>query len=432
MDYQFVEVSHASVHLALALLGLALACFFVIELHHENLERKSRQSKSLYSIEYSPQVNDSILQETELYANAMSEDSRSGHMTPRRVKRRSHTRNSARSNKSSLHRTRRSSARSSISSTRNKTVNPVTRLINQTGATGTARGALDSSTSNDENIRQMEDSPSNQPQYGQINPAYESSRPNSIYSASSRAQADLSRPVSALTSYSNFHGQRKPLGMDQNLNMNVTRLTQETVTKGPSVQQPNGVTGGTRIMNSSYDDLPPPPSPIAESPPPLPMGEAAAQVPVPQQRQVQRRNEYVNMPIQSSEDTAVSNRYFKYNHQSQDENAQTLKAQGYRLRPAPDTLLSNGRLESLNSAEQNQSFHRVGHSNGINGSIGEDDYGFTNPSSGPALPPKQPKPLPNGNGYLDTGDQYSMRPVGTSMHGGNCKCYRCQRKLTAI
>ncbi len=26
----------------------------------------------------------------------------------------------------------------------------------------------------------------------------------------------------------------------------------------------------------------------------------------------------------------------------------------------------------------------------------------------------------------------SMRPVGAPQHGGNCKCYRCQRKLTAI
>ena len=26
----------------------------------------------------------------------------------------------------------------------------------------------------------------------------------------------------------------------------------------------------------------------------------------------------------------------------------------------------------------------------------------------------------------------SMRPVGASVHGGDCKCYRCQRKLTAI
>ena len=26
----------------------------------------------------------------------------------------------------------------------------------------------------------------------------------------------------------------------------------------------------------------------------------------------------------------------------------------------------------------------------------------------------------------------SMVPIDSSQHGGNCKCYRCQRKLTAI
>ena len=71
----------------------------------------------------------------------------------------------------------------------------------------------------------------------------------------------------------------------------------------------------------------------------------------------------------------------------------------------------------------------------------EDDYGFatgaisrTKPGpaspAGPALPPKGP----GANG--DQQDKWylkdSMRPVGASMHGGNCKCYRCQRKLTAI
>ena len=69
----------------------------------------------------------------------------------------------------------------------------------------------------------------------------------------------------------------------------------------------------------------------------------------------------------------------------------------------------------------------------------EDEYGF---SSGPSS-----KLLPNGrpaNGYADMSgskpaevdDKWylkdSMRPVGASNHGMNCKCYRCQRKLTAI
>jgi len=62
----------------------------------------------------------------------------------------------------------------------------------------------------------------------------------------------------------------------------------------------------------------------------------------------------------------------------------------------------------------------------------EDDYGF---SKGAAA-------LPNGNHHGNhqnrdpNQDKWylhdSMRPVGAPQHGGNCKCYRCQRKLTAI
>lgn len=52
-----------------------------------------------------------------------------------------------------------------------------------------------------------------------------------------------------------------------------------------------------------------------------------------------------------------------------------------------------------------------------------------------------PTSLQNGhaamsNGHTDPDDKWymkdSMRPVGASVHGDNCKCYRCQRKLTAI
>ena len=60
--------------------------------------------------------------------------------------------------------------------------------------------------------------------YGQINPAYESSRPDSLYSSSVNGGGNMAghivqqqhpqnqqqhRPSLALTSYSNFHGQRK-------------------------------------------------------------------------------------------------------------------------------------------------------------------------------------------------------------------------------
>ena len=61
----------------------------------------------------------------------------------------------------------------------------------------------------------------------------------------------------------------------------------------------------------------------------------------------------------------------------------------------------------------------------------EDDYGFT--SGAQALP--NGNPMGNHMGNSDQDKWYlhdSMRPVGAPTHGGNCKCYRCQRKLTAI
>ena len=64
----------------------------------------------------------------------------------------------------------------------------------------------DSSTSNEDK---------NMERYGQVNPGYVSSRPNSLYSHANNVPQSItdyeaSRPPSALTSYSNFHGQRRP------------------------------------------------------------------------------------------------------------------------------------------------------------------------------------------------------------------------------
>ena len=77
----------------------------------------------------------------------------------------------------------------------------------------------------------------------------------------------------------------------------------------------------------------------------------------------------------------------------------------------------------------------------------EDDYGFSTGAT--ALPngyhgngnPQSNGFTSNSNGGFnpqataDSDKWYlhdSMRPVGAPVHGGNCKCYRCQRKLTAI
>ena len=343
-------------------------------------------------------------------------DPRAGHMTPRRVKRRSYTRSSARSaskavigsNKSASH--HRSSTRSYHGGvTRNKDragsaksthMNPVNRLIDDQQRLNQKNPPLiphtssqfqhDSSTSNDETRNAMIAA---ERMYGQINPGFQNSRPNSMvysinnndatgndahqkeievaygsrgaqksalghnkFSSNSAQQQngtdyEVSRPPSALTSYSNFHGQRRPLytshGADQpmpmtsihsqavgsrllqhdqppaSLGMSIN-LTQESLTQQPQPTHTNAMVGN----NTSFDDdLPPPPPPLSSSPTaginnqldvPSTTGaeedtdsvnnssivtaqaSAGARLPVPLERTVAARrssNEYVNMPV---------------------------------------------------------------------------------------------------------------------------------------
>ncbi len=77
-----------------------------------------------------------------------------------------------------------------------------------------------------------------------------------------------------------------------------------------------------------------------------------------------------------------------------------------------------------------------------------EEYGFAASngySNGPTSLPvanHQPTTTTTANGYADMSgkrtpeDKWylkdSMRPVGAATHGLHCKCYRCQRKLTAI
>ena len=79
--------------------------------------------------------------------------------------------------------------------------------------------------------------------------------------------------------------------------------------------------------------------------------------------------------------------------------------------------------------------HQPSSSRNYNRQESEDDYGFSKGAVGGAVaaPPQQnglhhPNSSNEDKWYLHD----SMRPVGAQSHGGNCKCYRCQRKLTAI
>ncbi len=532
LDYHYVEVIHACVQVALAVLGMAASIYLTYLLVTDQRRSKPPQ-KALYSIEYSPQVNETAnlgggMHDNDLYVNTATAVAVSGddpnrpHMTPRRVKRRSYTRSSARSAKS-LNRTKRSAAAnraySSTRESRSKSVNPVTKLMELEPNRGNGAvprrphsgAGLDSSTSND--IDQ---------QYGQINPAYESSRPNSIYSSSTAggpllgrqhsAGVESSRPPSALTSYSNFHGQRKPV----HNNLGGINLTQDSfaqlppaassaqVTGGGNASGPSsgatGVTTTTEQMNSSFDDLPPPPPPISEDPdpppPPPPPVSTSGQLPVPQQRNpVSRtRNEYVNMPVNQPNalDSSLSSDVNHYTYADDNpNNMQTLRANDRLILPPPRnattetaTRYYNGHVDTPDAstgarAKQYNGYgppqtSRTNHvpngdprrgphihqqpphpprmngrlpnsvsskplplppqppslSNGVPSS--EDDYGFTSMPSLHAPRPDQSstptKEQPEDKWYLKD----SMKPVGSSVHGGNCKCYRCQRKLTAI
>ena len=72
----------------------------------------------------------------------------------------------------------------------------------------------------------------------------ENSRPNSIYNLSGPPTdlegAAASRPHSALTSYSNFHGQRRPTAASGpgTVRPNVTNLTQESLLSVSTVPVP--------------------------------------------------------------------------------------------------------------------------------------------------------------------------------------------------
>jgi hypothetical protein len=546
LDYQFVEIIHAGVQLVLALVGMS-SSIYLIYLFVTDEKRSQTPQKALYSMEVSLINETSNLgHDNALYVNTADENVRP-QMTPRRVKRRAYNRSSARSAKS-MGRTKRSAAATrAYSSTRvsnNKSINPVTRLLeldpNRGGATqrppSGATGGLDSSTSNDADQ-----------QYGQINPAYESSRPNSLYSSSTANGGPLlgrhhqgagghienSRPPSALTSYSNFHGQRKPAQNHHGgINLTQDSFAQPVVNHHPGGSGPSsGATVGTTAdqMNSSFDDLPPPPPPISEDvedtrPPPPPAHTTTSnQMPVPQQRnQVSRRNEYVNMPVsqpqqpqQQQLDSSVSsdvNPTYNYVDENPN-NMQTLRANDRLILPPPRNASSdnatryyngnvdvpdastgarakqyNGYTPTQQSSDNSgrtsnmangdargrgqfaphqqqqppplppqssrmnggndsryygnaRSASGMGHralppqppslSNGVQSS--EDDYGF---SSMPSIHPKPNQSSTPTKEPAAAEDKWylkdSMKPVDSPMHGGNCKCYRCQRKLTAI
>ncbi len=288
LEFQYVEVIHAGIQVGFSMLALVFGIplthylITVVEPKYRQANKKqklgSQNSHAMYSIEYNQVQNSENhgLQETQS-TDFYSLETTNGndvrpHMTPRRVKRRSYTRSSARSAGKALKKDLRQSGRSIRSASgalgankNSKSINPVNRLMQETEPRQLIN---DSSTSNDDGTRNVE-------RYGQVNPGYVSSRPNSLYSQANHngptsiTDYEASRPPSALTSYSNFHGQRRP-GMPglmanhkphQNGGM-MNQLTQESLNHDSSnrKQQQN-------LHNASFDDdLPPPPPPLSSSP----------------------------------------------------------------------------------------------------------------------------------------------------------------------
>lgn len=232
----------------------------------------------------------------------------------------------------------------------NGSTNPVNRLIDDqhrhsrqlsgSGGGVVERNGMDSSTSNDEtrNAAMI----AAEKAYGQINPGFQSSRPNSlVYSVTednsvsqqpnggggarpktsnihSVTDYEVSRPPSALTSYSNFHpGARRnlvptagpqvgPGGLEHgSFQLQPKTLTQDSfMTQQQPPQMPQ--------QSEDDDDLPPPPPPLSSSPTPGSNGnqaQAQAPPPVPLQRTAparRSRNEYVNMPLNSNQQLSTA------------------------------------------------------------------------------------------------------------------------------
>ncbi|XP_049814225.1 uncharacterized protein LOC126260853 isoform X1 [Schistocerca nitens] len=238
LDYQYVEILHASVQCLLAVLG-TVGGIFVCHILYEDDDSSQVNSSygkkanngnrnSLYSIEFSSPDNnaDDSVEYDETGQNGNSHLSAPQlsprPMTPRRVKRRSVIsrgstgRNSQQDKRGSVRHgnTVRSSVRSSGRRPKLQHQNPVTRLIEQQQSLQQQQALGDSSTSNDSHRLNMFDPASSQADLlnssqwrktaGHTNPLYQQSSMQSL----NEEEDSFNRPPSARSSYSNYHGTR--------------------------------------------------------------------------------------------------------------------------------------------------------------------------------------------------------------------------------
>lgn len=177
--------------------------------------RKNTKRMSLYSIEFSPQVDsrpgDSDSQDYEHEQPAAVSPKP---MTPRRVKRRSVMQRGT-TNRHSTNSRRHSTARSSTRSSRRHTQNPVTRLLEQQQKVQ----GYDSPNSpspiepipsyyNSASSSNLVAPRSNWQSNGHANPTYQQSSIQSLNEPDDLDELYNNRPASVRSSYSNFHGTR--------------------------------------------------------------------------------------------------------------------------------------------------------------------------------------------------------------------------------
>ncbi|XP_044257613.1 uncharacterized protein LOC123006839 isoform X3 [Tribolium madens] len=175
--------------------------------------RKNTKRMSLYSIEFSSQLENRHDSDNEFDNEHLPQPVSPKPMTPRRVKRRSvMTRGS--SGRHSTSSRRHSTARSSTRSSRRMTQNPVTRLLEQQQKTH----AYDSpaSPSPIDSLPNYYNSVSNNnlmvhqnwQHNGHSNPTYQQSSTQSLNDTEDFDDLYNNRPASVRSSYSNFHGTR--------------------------------------------------------------------------------------------------------------------------------------------------------------------------------------------------------------------------------
>jgi len=253
LNYYYVEVIHAAIQLTLSVCGV-LSAGLIIQMYKPEddiyVPKPRSRATSLYSVQYSSTRGRSSPLEDELelnvnQLNTLAPNDPNRPMTPRRVKRRSVSRGSGRHSGRSSSRNRASTysnglvnegytgtmastsgtqSRQRDSQRKKRYVNPVNRLMDDSSTSTDSVPAYFPSV--DPNgyppvgypppptVRPPTSRPpallphaGSSNHAGHSNPIYQSSRPNSVYSIS--AQVDVeSRPPSAHSSYSNWHGQR--------------------------------------------------------------------------------------------------------------------------------------------------------------------------------------------------------------------------------